>query len=485
MSFATGLASAISGLTAVNKQVEVISNNIANATTAGYGRRELVTTAWSAGGNGLGVRIVGITRQIDLPLQNDRRVAQAADADNAAKAAALKTIEQAIGTTDSTLSLQSRIADFDSRLIEAASRPDSEARLQAVVSSARALTEQIGSAATKTQSLRSEADAEIASKVESLNTSLSRIAELNSQIRVVNAGGKDPSALMDQRQQLIDQIGKEIPVRVAQRDNGAVALFSTGGAVLLDGTPSTFGFTRTGFITADLDISSGTLSGLTLNGRAVATSSEASPLAGGALIAQFAVRDEIAVEAQQRLDAVARDLVERFAAPGLDSTLPSGAAGLFTDAGAAFDPADETGLAQRLTLNPAVDPDQGGAVWRIRDGLGATTSGNSGATQLLLAYRDALQTQRLPVSGGFMPGQRSFAALASDLISGVASDRLTAESEQSYAAAKALALTTQEAAAGVDTDQEMQALLVMEKAYAANAKVISALGSMIDRLLEM
>lgn len=138
-----------------------------------------------------------------------------------------------------------------------------------------------------------------------------------------------------------------------------------------------------------------------------------------------------------------------------------------------------------VTLNPAVDPGHGGSIWRIRDGLGAATSGDSGATGLLVAYRGALLAQRLPVSGGFMPGQRSFAALASDLISGIASDRLTAESEQGFAAAKALALGTQEAAGGVDTDQEMQALLMMEKAYAANAKVISALGSMIDRLLEI
>jgi flagellar hook-associated protein 1 FlgK len=485
MSLSTGFASAVSGLTAVNKQVEVISNNIANATTAGYGRRELVTTAWSAGGNGLGVRIVGVSRQADLALQNDRRAAEAADAGTSVQAAALSSIEQAIGTTDSEVSLQSRIFDFDSSLIEAASRPDSEARLQAVVTAARALTEQIGSAARKTQDLRAGADATIASTVDSLNSSLARVADLNSQIRGIKAGGKDASALMDQRQQLIDKIGKDIPVRVTQREDGSVALFSTGGAVLVDGTASKFGFTQTGFMTADLSVENGTLSGLTLNGRPVSTSADSNPLAGGALIAQFTVRDDIGVEAQQQLDAVARDLVERFSASGLDSTVATGAAGLFTDAGAAFDPADETGLAQRLTLNPATDPEQGGAVWRIRDGLGAATSGSGGATDLLLAYSSALQDQRQPVSGNFLPGQRSFAALASDLISGVASDRLTAESEQGHAAAKALALTTQETAAGVDSDQEMQALLVMEKAYAANAKVISAIGAMLDTLLEI
>lgn len=484
MSLSAGFASAISGLTAVNKQVEVISNNIANATTAGYGRRELVTTARATGGAGLGVQIVGVARQGDLALQNDRRVAQSAEANSAITSAALKTIERAIGTTDSAVSLQSRIADFDSKLIEATSRPDSEARLQAVVSVARSLTAQFATAGEAIQSVRSQADAAIATTVNGLNSALSRVADLNSQIRMVNAGGRDPSALMDQRQQLVDQIGNAVPLRVVQRDNGAIALFSTNGAVLLDGTPSTLGFTPSPLITADLALAAGTLSGLTLNGRPIATG-DGGPIAGGALAANFTIRDVVAPKAQQRLDAVARDLVDRFSASGLDSTLPSGAAGLFTDDGLAFDPANERGLSQRLTLNAAADPDQGGAIWRIRDGLGAMSSGDGGATNLLLAYRQALQTPRAPVSGGFDPGLRSHAALASDLISSVASDRLISESEQSYAAAKTLALTTQEAAAGVDSDQEMQALLVMEKAYAANAKVIATLGSMIDQLLEM
>jgi len=38
---------------------------------------------------------------------------------------------------------------------------------------------------------------------------------------------------------------------------------------------------------------------------------------------------------------------------------------------------------------------------------------------------------------------------------------------------------------GVDTDVELQNLLVIEQAYAANAKVIQAVNSMMNKILEI
>jgi flagellar hook-associated protein 1 FlgK len=38
---------------------------------------------------------------------------------------------------------------------------------------------------------------------------------------------------------------------------------------------------------------------------------------------------------------------------------------------------------------------------------------------------------------------------------------------------------------GVDTDQEMQKMLVLEQAYGANAKVIQTLGGLLDQLLQI
>jgi len=117
-------------------------------------------------------------------------------------------------------------------------------------------------------------------------------------------------------------------------EGGAVSLYTPNGAVLLNGPPARFGFAETGTFTP---ATAG--AGLMLNGQPVTLAGDAAPLAGGTLAAAFAVRDDLAPRAQAQLDAMARDLVERFADPALDPSRAPGAPGLFTDAGAAFAPA--------------------------------------------------------------------------------------------------------------------------------------------------
>lgn len=485
MSISGSLSSALSGLSAAAKAAELVSSNIANATTKGYGRREIITTPRSIGLTGQGVRIVGVHRHVDPILLSDRRRAEAVQGERQTTLAFLQRLEAAVGTTDSAVSLGGRIAEFDSALMEATSLPESEARLARVMETARNLASQIGSAAQAVQTARADADDRIEADVDNLNRTLVQISELNSHIRASYAGTRDPSALIDQRQSLIDSIAKIVPLREIAKDDGQIALYTSGGAALLDGQPAVFGFDPAGIIMPEMSIGAGSLSGLTLNGRPVSSSGAGSPIAGGTLSAHFAVRDSLAPEAQAKLDALARDLVERFADPAVDPTLSSGQPGLFTDDGGAFLPADEVGLAQRLQMNAAADPREGGALWRLRDGMQAVAPGPSGNAAGLISLQGALTAARVPASGQFMAAARSFSALQGDMLSAMVSGRLTAESEASYAAARTDALVQIELAGGVDTDQEMQSLLLVEQAYTANAKVIQTIGEMIDTLLGM
>ena len=485
MTISGSLSSALSGLTAAAKTAEVVSSNIANATTPGYGRREVVTSARSVGHTGQGVKIVGVHRHIDPVVLADRRRAEATQNDREARAAFFQRLEAAVGTTDSAISIGGRIAAFDTALLEAASLPDSEARLARVTETARNLAEHISAASSAVQAARADADDRIEADVDQLNRTLSQIADLNSNIRSSYAGTRDPSALIDQRQQLIDSIASIVPLREIARDNGQIALYTTGGAMLVDGHAGSFGFDPSGVIMPEMSQAAGSLSGLTLNGRPISTSGTDSPLSGGSLAAHFTVRDTLAPEAQTALDALARDLVERFADPAVDATLAPGQAGLFTDSGGNFNTANELGLSQRLKLNAAIDPRQGGALWRLRDGIGAATPGLAGNSANLVALQSALTNARVPASGPFMTGARSFSALQGDMLSAMVSSRLTTETEASYAAARTDALTQLELADGVDTDQEMQSLLLVEQAYTANAKVIQTISDMIDTLLSM
>lgn len=485
MSISGGLSSALSGLTAAAKSIEVVSSNIANATTPGYGRREVVTAARTIGHSGQGVNVLGVNRHADPALISDRRRAEAMSGERTTRAAFFTKLEAAVGTSDSPVSLGSRIASFDTALLEAASLPNSDARLTRVAETARALTAQISSASQAVQTARATADDKIESEVSLLNRTLTEIVGLNDSIRASFAGSRDPSALLDQRQVLIDSIASLVPLREIARDDGQVALYTTGGAMLVDGSAATFGFNPVGMVTPEMSVGLGSLSGLTLNGQLLAAAGDLSLIAGGSLAAHFAVRDELAPAAQAQLDALARDLLERFADPAVDPSLAPGQAGLFTDAGGNFLAANEVGLSQRIKLHAAVDPAQGGALWRLRDGIGATSPGLAGNASGLVALQSALTVNRNPVSGSFMSGARSFSALHGDMLSAMVSNRLSAASEASYAAARTEALTQMQLADGVDTDQEMQSLLLIEQAYSANAKVVQTIGEMIDTLLGM
>jgi flagellar hook-associated protein 1 len=485
MSLSSTLGSALSGLSAASRAAEVVSSNVANAMTEGYGRRQVSLAARVVGTSGQGVEVRGIIRQSDPIVIGDRRIAQASNGATSTLADFMKQLETALGTPDTATSLTSRVSDFDTALREAASRPESDARLASVLQSAGALTTHISAVGTQIQKARATADGQIGKQVEQLNTALSRVAKYNGDITRGQSNGQDVSALMDQRQQTIDSISAIIPLREVQRDFGGVALYTLGGGVLLDGKPAAFAFTPVGVVTAEMSLDGGGMSGLSMNGRAVPTSGGSSPITGGTLAAAFGLRDQVAPEAQANLDALARDLIDRFADPGLDLSRAPGAAGLFTDAGQPFNATQEVGLAQRLGVNAAADPARGGALWHLRDGLGAAAPGSVGNAALLTALVDRLDIARVPASGGLSGTSRSFSSLAADVTTYAAQGRVTAENEASYSAARLQTLKTAELEGGVDTDQEMQSLMLIEQAYSANAKVISVVNDLLKTLMEI
>ncbi len=484
MSISGSMSSALSGLNVAARSAELISSNIANALTDGYGRRELQLAARRVGNTGQGVQVTGVARETNQILIADRRLADAGAANLGSRASFLMQLEKSLGTPEKADSLSGRIASLEAAFLAAAAQPESSTRHSQVFDAARSLTQTFQAISKGIQSARSTADSRIEAEVGDVNRALKAIAELNRNITSLSSGGRDSSALIDQRQQLIDQISTVIPVREVPRQNGSIALFTPGGAVLLDGKPAEIGFASTGLITPDMTQNSGALSGLTINGRAV-RSDATGPLAGGSLAANFAIRDEMAPAAQANLDAIARDLVTRFQDPALDPSLTAGDAGLFTDLGSPFVSTDEVGLAGRLRINAAVDPAEGGALWRLRDGLGAAVQGPPAQSALFTAMQAALNEPRTTVSGQFSGGTRSVASLSAQLLSSVASDRLSHDAEAGFAAARASALQSLELESGVDTDRELQDLLLVEQAYAANAKVIQTAEDMIQILLGM
>lgn len=77
------------------------------------------------------------------------------------------------------------------------------------------------------------------------------------------------------------------------------------------------------------------------------------------------------------------------------------------------------------------------------------------------------------------------AGLGSALLSRTSQQAGQAEQRLSFAAASLTELTRIELDQGVDTDAELQALLVIEQAYAANARMIEVADEMMQALLRI
>lgn len=486
MSITSAFANANSGLSAMSRSAEVISNNVSNALTEGYSRQEVAYAATVIAGRGGGVSVGGVSRGVDVLLTTSRQRAEAEMTNSSSLAKTMERLAASLGLPDSEGSLAARVVSFETSIRTAIATPESSALQNDILVSAKNLTSSLNRISTETTRLRVEADASIARQVATVNSSLEKIEALNAEIRVFTMSGRSVAGLEDQRQVLVDTVNAIIPIRQSNTNDGEVALFFTGGEILLNGSARKIEFTATNMMTPSMSISSGALSGLSISGVSIPIGQGDGAIRGGSLAAGFNARDIILPKFHMQIDALARDLVERLQDPAIDPTLAIGDAGLFTDAGAAFSTVNETGLAGRISVNSIVDPANGGVLWKMRDGLGAVTPSPPGNNQLFIRLSSALDENRLPTANLGLTSENNASGFTQEMASYWISSAASKQAVAVFNTSKHDVLLVKELdAIGVDTDQEMQKLMLVEQAYAANARVLSVIDGLMKTLLEI
>lgn len=483
MSLSIALSSALSGLNLTARATQLVSDNIANAQTEGYGVRSLSQAARVTGMQGSGVVATGIRRESDPVLLADLRQAHSEKSQVDVMSGFWTGIEAVFGMPDEPGGLTFLLDALGVSLQNAVTQPESDARLQNVALAASEIARRLGSVHEALQSQRDIADSAIAKDVATLNQSLQAIADLNNKIHKQTLLGGAPESLIDARQRLVDDVANIVSVREIPRQDGRIMLMGADGSILVDRTAAQFEFSRTRVPDATDLVENGALSQVTLNGRNLEPGNAL--LATGQLGAFLEIRDKSAPRVQQHLDMLANDLIARFGQPALDPSLPAAAFGLFALDGTTEVPADTTGIAGRIILNPLADADKGGELWRIRNGMGLITAPTGMVSDNALLSR-MLQVLSAPLP---LPGStgvaRSAAIHASDTLSLIASERLALDQRGAMHTARAAMLQEAFAARGVDTDAEMGKLLVLEQAYAANARVIATVDAMWRSILEI
>lgn len=498
MSISAALSIAGTGVRTYSRMAEIGANNIANADVEGFVRKDAGLASLVREGRGAGVGVEDILRHANAALARDARREAGSAAFLEEQASTFAAYAAELGQPDEGRSIAAAIGRLEEALIGLAETPESASLQRETVEAARAVASGLNRLSTAVQRLREEAETRIEAEVKVVNQSLADLERVNDEIKLRAAGGRDVSALEDQRDRLIDTIAERIPVRTISRAPNDVLLLTEQGVPLFDGEPAQVSFSPTTAVPPSAAYAPdgaepgyvAVLSGLTVDGRDVAPGSgDPQALTGGRIGGLFAVRDEVTVQLQKQIDQLASAFADRFQDPATDPSIAAGAPGLFTAGGLAHDradPGDVVGMAERIALNPSVDPGQGGALWRIRDGVGAAAAGPAGdATQVfrfLAAFEDGLT---LPADSG-LPTSLTLGALGAELVGHQQSARASAETRAERQAAVSGALRDSRAnATGVNVDAELQKMLQIEKSYAANANVVRTAARMLDELLSI
>ena len=491
MSLSLALDSALSGLIAAQRQTQLASRNIANVGTPGYVRKEAELESLTIQGEGRGVRVADVVRRVDRMLQQDVRRESGLSAELGAKAEGLAAFTAVIGQPDEERSISNQIAKLVQAFQRLGESPENAVIQHSAVGAAQQVARSLNDLSRHVREQRQAADQAIAASVDRVNQSLDDLANINKQLSVIDGTGRDVTDLLDQRDKLLDTLSNELGITALTRGDGQTMVLTDGGTTLLDGTTvNHLSFATTTQIGAAVSYSGGTgaLSGITVNGLDISPGSGyAGAIRSGRLAGEFALRDVILPQAQSQIDEIASTLVDGF--QRFDASVAPGQSGLFTDNGAAHDrgdPAQVTGLSERITVNALVDPDQGGSLWRIRDGIQAATPGAPGdATQVrqFLAVFDESVTFN---AGAGLTTTARIGGYATEFVGFQGNQRAALEERAGYQGTLADTLSAQRTnLEGVNVDDELQKMLLYEQTYNASAKVIQAVRDMMDTLLEI
>ncbi|MFT4180368.1 MAG: flagellar hook-associated protein FlgK [Rhizobium sp.] len=489
MSLTTALNNAQAIFNNSGTQSSVVSNNIANAGNTDYSRRQaMLSTDMS------GAQVVKIARADESALQKAFLSSTSADAAQQALLKAYESLKSGtLGGNDNEISAATSLSTFQTAMQTYAGSPSSTTAAQSAINAAQSLATSLNNATTAVQNVRADADKQISSDVDTLNSLLAQFQTANDAVKTATAtAGATSSATadaLDQRDSVLKQISQIVGVTTVTRANNDVALYTTGGATLFETIPRSVTFTPTNSYTAGT-----TGNNVYIDGVALTAGQGASTTAQGTLQASLQVRDDVAPTYQKQLDEIARGLVTTFAETNqTDSTQ---AVGLFTwsDGTVPSGASVVTGIAGSITVNPAVVSTSSttGDPTLLRDGgingsdYVVNSTGDSGYSTQLDAYITAMNTKMdfdasagsdtsaslmdyASSSIGWLEGQRSTATTAGENTSAALSRSSEAYSNET----------------GVNLDEELTLMMDIEQSYKAGTKLLNTVNEMLQSVLDI
>jgi flagellar hook-associated protein 1 FlgK len=249
----SGLQTSLRGLIAQQEALDTTSHNIANASTKGYSRQEVLLSASRAlsivtgsteGGSqnaqlGTGVDVNGFARARDRFLDLQYRTQSMRLGGLATRVQGMETIEGALAEPSET-GISQELQTYWSAWEGLANSPEDPASRQAVVEAGKAIATSLGGLNGQLTEAAEVAEAQfqaIAGEGGEVEQMAKEIALLNGSIRSATTSGSEPNDLLDRRDLLLDELSEMGQVSVTENNDGTIEVgFGDAATPLVEGT---------------------------------------------------------------------------------------------------------------------------------------------------------------------------------------------------------------------------------------------------------
>lgn len=244
-----GLTSSLNiGATALGASqiaLQVVGNNLANASTPGYSRQvaqlsPLRPQNYGSFSVGTGVKVADVRRQVDDALQQRLWNAISAESGAGQGSDALGQLEAMLDELGDR-SLSNQLRDFWRSWSERANLTKTSA---VVVQQAASLTDFVTKLRSDIAGQNDSSDRALGATVGKADQILGQIADLNTQISDFEAGGGEASSLRDQRDVLISELASFMEVIAIEQPSGAMDILVGSTPVVLAGVSRGLQVTR-------------------------------------------------------------------------------------------------------------------------------------------------------------------------------------------------------------------------------------------------
>lgn len=315
MGLSSALATAMSGLSANQSALSILSSNIANANTPGYVTQQTKQIEVASGTVGSSVMVTGVNRQLDLFVQNQLRTETAGGAYADQISNFLSQLQSVYGTPGGDGTLENALSNFTTALQSLSNNPGDSSAQSVALSAAQTLAGQLNTTTQGIQTLRSNVEQDIGNSANRANTDMSQIASINTQLQGLSSSDPLAATLMDQRDNAINDLSKLADIKVTTDSSNQTNIFTTSGIQLVGaGLASSFTYSAPGSLTATSLYSTnpaqngvGTLNVKLPNGAAIDVVAN-NVLSSGQIAADLKLRDQTLPQAQTQIDQMAATL---------------------------------------------------------------------------------------------------------------------------------------------------------------------------------